>query len=73
MKRYIVNVHRRKLDDEGVPYWLNSTETRFADSWQSAILSHSRVGAEFESLIDEDDLDKRCEKFGYLIHWEFAK
>lgn len=73
MKRYIVNVQRREIDDEGLPYWLNSAETHFADSWQSAILSHSLVGAEFESLIDEEDLDQRCEKFGYLIHWEFAK
>ena len=73
MKRYIVNVHKGEFDEEGLPCWDHSVETHFADSWQSAILSHSRVGAEFESLIDEDDLDQRCEKFGYLIHWEFAK
>ena len=71
-QHYIVSVLRRELDYEGLPYWLNSAETHFADSWQSAILSHSLVGAEFENLIDEEDLDQRCEKFGYLIHWEFA-
>jgi len=73
MKRYKVSVQRREIDDEGLPYWINSAETHRADSWQSAILSHSLVCAEFESLIDEEDLDQRCEKFGYLIHWEFAK
>ncbi len=73
MKRYKVSVQRREIDDEGLPYWINSVETHLADSWQSAILSHSLVCAEFESLIDEEDLDQRCEKFGYLIHWEFAK
>ena len=73
MKRYKVSVQRREIDDEGLPYWLNSAEKHRADSWQSAILSHSLVCAEFESLIDEEDLDQRCEKFGYVIHWEFAK
>lgn len=73
MKKYIVNVNRRELDDERLPYWLNSVETHFADSWQSAILSHSLVGAEFENLIDEEDLEQRCEAFGYVIHLESAK
>ena len=49
------------------------TETHQADSWQSAVLSHSYIGAEFEDLVDEFDLENRCEKFGYVIHWEFAK
>ena len=72
MKKYNVSANRREIDDEGFSYWNHSAETHFADSWQSAILSHSLVGAEFENLIDEEDLDQRCEKFGYVIHWEFA-
>jgi len=72
-QHYIVNVHRREIDEEGLPYWLNSAETHFADSWQSAILSHSLVGAEFENLIDEEDLKQRCETFGYIIRLEFAQ
>ena len=73
MKRYNVSVQRREIDDEGLPYWINSVETHFADSWQSAILSHSLVGAEFEHLIDEEDLEQRCETFGYIIRLESAK
>lgn len=73
MKKYVVSVNRRELDDEGLPYWRNSTETHRADSWQSAILSHSLVGAEFEHLIDEEDLEQRCETFGYIIRLESAK
>ena len=73
MKRYNVSVQRREIDDEGLPYWINSAETHRADSWQSAILSHSLVGAEFESLIDEEDLEQRCETFGYIIRLESAK
>ena len=72
MKKYNVNVHRREIDPESLPYWISSYETHFADSWQSAILSNSLVGAEFESLIDEEDLEQRCQKFGYRIRWEFA-
>lgn len=73
MKKYIVNVYKAEFDEEGLPYWLIYVETHFADSWQSAILSHSLVGAEFENLIDEEDLEKRCERFGYIIHLESAK
>jgi len=51
---------------------MTSNETHRADSWQSAVLSHSDVGAEFEDLVDEFDLEQRCEKYGYVIHWEFA-
>ena len=73
MKRYNVSVQRRKIDDEGLPYWIGARETHLADSWQSAILSHSLVGAEFESLIDDEDLEQRCETFGYIIRVESAK
>ena len=59
-QRYIVTV--------GIP-GKETTETHRADSWQSAILSHSLVGAEFEDLVDEFDLEQRCEKYGYSIEW----
>lgn len=72
-QRYIVNVYKAEFDEEGLPYWGYSVETHFADSWQSAILSHSLVGAEFEHLIDEEDLKQRCETFGYIIRLESAK
>lgn len=44
-------------------------ERVYTDSWQSAILAHSSVGAEFEDLVDEFDLERRCQEFGYIIDW----
>ncbi len=44
-------------------------EQVYAGSWQSAILAHSSVGAEFEDLKDEFDLEARCEEFGYIVDW----
>ena len=73
MKRYNVSVQRREIYQESLQYWICARETHFADSWQSAILSHSLVGAEFEHLIDEEDLEQRCETFGYIIRLESAK
>lgn len=60
MQRYIVNV-RRYSDGTQL------AETHRADSWQSAILSHSWIGAEFEDLVDEEDLEKRAAKYGLYI------
>ena len=72
MKKYIVSVRKVEIYDEEIVCEISSAETHFADSWQSAILSHSLVGAEFENLIDEEDLVQRCEKFSYVNHWGFA-
>ena len=59
MKRYSVTV----VDTNGVGH----EETHQADSWQSAILSHSMLGAEFEMLFDDEDLDARAADMGLTI------
>jgi len=38
-----------------------------ADCWQSAVLSHPWLGAEFENLVDEADLEQRAAFFQYEI------
>ena len=63
MKRY--NVHVGRYFDG-----TQLAETHRADSWQSAVLSHSWIGAEFEGLVDEEDLEKRAAKYGLYIEVE---
>ena len=63
MKRY--NVHVGRYSDG-----TQKDETHRADSWQSAVLSHSWIGAEFEDLVDEEDLEKRAAKYGLYIEVE---
>lgn len=60
MKRY--NVHVGRYSDG-----TQKAETHRADSWQSAVLSHSWIGAEFERLVGEEDLEKRAAKYGLYI------
>ena len=60
-KHYIVSVSTDGTEPK--------VEQVYADSWQSAILCHSSIGAEFEFLIDEFDLEVRCQEFGYIIDW----
>ena len=60
MKRFAVTV-------EDLDFQLKRKEVHQADSWQSAVLCHSMVGAEFEDLVDDADLEKRCEDYGYKI------
>ena len=78
MKRY--NVHVGRYSDgtqKGVRFSRTAglvrslrVETHRADSWQSAVLSHSWIGAEFEGLEDEEDLEKRAAKYGLYIEVE---
>ena len=44
-----------------------SVEVHQADSWQSAVLSHSLLGAEFEGLKDMEDLQRRASSYEYYI------
>ena len=60
MQRYKVCVMDRILNKY-------KEEIHQADSWQSAVLSHSLLGAEFEGLADEGQLNQRAEIFGYTI------
>ena len=59
-QRYQVTVVDKILND-----W--SVEVHQADSWQSAVLSHSLLGAEFEDLKDLEDLQSRAFYYGYTI------
>ena len=63
MKRY--NVHVGRYSDG-----TQKAEAHRADSRQSAVLSHSWIGAEFEDLVDEEDLEKRAAKYGLYIEVE---
>ena len=63
MKRYNVRVGRYSDGTQ-------KAEAHRADSWQSAVLSHSWIGAEFEDLVDEEDLEKRAAKYGLYIEVE---
>ena len=47
-----------------------SVEVHQADSWQSAVLSHSWIGAEFEGLKDKEDLQRRASSYEYYIEVE---
>ena len=47
-----------------------SVEIHQADSWQSAVLSHSWIGAEFEGLKDKEDLQRRASSYEYYIEVE---
>ena len=47
-----------------------SVEVHQADSWQSAVLSHSWLGAEFEGLKDKEDLQRRAASYEYYIEVE---
>lgn len=60
-------MNRFKVTVTNVDAQISLVEIHQADSWQSAVLCHSLVGAEFEELVDEDDLHKRCETYGYRI------
>lgn len=60
MKRFAVTV-------EDLDAQIRCKEVHQADGWISAVLCHSMVGAEFENLVDEDDLQKRCDDYGYKI------
>ena len=63
MQRYRVLVSNRLSHEE-------KEEIHQADSWQSAVLSHSWIGAEFEGLLDEKDLSHRCGKYHLYIDVE---
>ena len=63
MKRYQVTVVDKILNARFV-------EVHQADSWQSAVLSHSRIGAEFEDLKDIKDLQRRADSYEYYIEVE---
>ena len=63
MKRYEVTVVDKILNARFV-------EVHQADSWQSAVLSHSRIGAEFEGLKNIADLQRRASSCGYYIEVE---
>lgn len=47
-----------------------SVEVHQAASWQSAVLSHSWLGAEFEGLKDKEDLQRRAALYEYYIEVE---
>ena len=47
-----------------------SVEVHQADSWQSAVLSHSWLGAEFEGLKGKEDLQRRAVSYEYCIEVE---
>ena len=63
MKRYQVTVVDKILNARLV-------EVHQADSWQSAVLSHSLIGAEFEGLKDIKDLQRRADSYEYCIEVE---
>ena len=63
MQRYQVTVVDKILNARFV-------EVHQADSWQSAVLSHSRLGAEFEELKDLEALQRRAASYGYHIEVE---
>ena len=63
MKRYQVTVVD-KIENA------RSVEVHQADSWQSAVLSHSWIGAEFEGLKDKEDLQRRASSYEYYIEVE---
>ena len=60
MQRYQVTVVDKVLIARFV-------EVHQADSWQSAVLAHSRIGAEFEDLEDIEDLQRRAASYEYYI------
>ncbi len=60
MKRFAVTV-------EDLDYNVRRKEVHQAESKLMAVLCHSLIGAEFEGMVDEDDLQKRCETYGYHI------
>ena len=66
MKRYEVTVVDKILNARFV-------EVHQADSWQSAVLSHSRIGAEFEGLEDIKDLQRRADSYEYYIEVEVIR
>ena len=47
-----------------------SVEVHQADSWQSAVLSHSWLGAEFEDLKNKEDLQRRAASYEFYIEVE---
>ena len=49
---------------------VRSVEVHQADSWQSAVLAHSWLGAEFEGLKDKEDLQRRAASYEYYIEVE---
>ena len=63
MKRYRVEVVDKIKNTRTV-------EIHQADSWQSAVLSHSCIGAEFEGLEDIKDLQRRADSYEYYIEVE---
>ena len=63
MQRYQVTVVDKTVND-------TSVEVHQADSWQSAVLSHSWLGAEFEGLKDKEDLQRRAALYEYYIEVE---
>ena len=60
-------MNRFKVTVTNVDAQISLVEIHQADSWQSAVLCHSLVGAEFEELVDDADLEERCETYGYRI------
>ena len=63
MRRYRVEVVDKIRNSRSV-------EVHQADSWQSAVLSHSWLGAEFEGLKDKEDLQRRAASYEYYIEVE---
>ena len=60
MKRYSVTVYDR---------YGAHTEVHQADSWQSAIPAHSKLGAEFDGLNNSEDLTSKADTLGIVIFW----
>ena len=63
LQRYKVTVVDKIVND-------TSVEVHQADSWQSAVLSHSWLGAEFEGLKGKKDLQRRAASYEYCIDVE---
>ena len=63
MQRYQVTVVDKICNSRSI-------EVHQADSWQSAVLSHSWLGAEFEGLKDKEDLQRRAASYEYYIEVE---
>ena len=63
MQRYQITVVDKLLN-------ARSVEVHQADSWQSAVLSHSLLGAEFEDLKSMEDLQRRASSYEYYIEVE---